>query len=207
LGWYSRVTKVGTKRLIHGLVKQTQFCVSFIALWWRNWSFQTPQSCQFSNRSLLRSSPVVMNLRWRLAEYCQKNNLQRRDICEEFSVWHIVTKSTGLKSVKPGMPSHFSESRDPTYVSSAIYPECPRKDWRTKPFRRLQSTSGAHSLSKDQVAWLHLWPCLVPSWCGASRTIWDHCWLWGISGPPWAAAPTTPPKRKAGTKMSKWMSV
>jgi len=27
------VTEVGTKRLIHGLVKQTQFCVSFIVPW------------------------------------------------------------------------------------------------------------------------------------------------------------------------------
>ena len=31
--WYSRVTEVGTKRLIHELVKQTQFCASFIAPW------------------------------------------------------------------------------------------------------------------------------------------------------------------------------
>jgi len=31
LGWYALVTEVGTKALIHGLVKQTQFCVSFIA--------------------------------------------------------------------------------------------------------------------------------------------------------------------------------
>jgi len=31
-GWYSRVTECGTKRLIHGLVKQTQICVNFIAL-------------------------------------------------------------------------------------------------------------------------------------------------------------------------------
>ena len=92
LGWYSRVTKVGTKRLIHGLAMQTQFCVSFIAPWWRKGSFQRTQSFQFLNRSLLRSSPVVMNLRWRLKEYCQKNKQQRWDICKEFSVWHFVTE-------------------------------------------------------------------------------------------------------------------
>ena len=63
MGWYSRVTKVGTKGLIHGLVKQTQFCVSFIAPWWRNRGFQTKQTFQFFNLSLFRSSPVVMNLR------------------------------------------------------------------------------------------------------------------------------------------------
>jgi len=41
----------------YGLVKQTQFCVSFIVLWRRNGGFQTWQSCQFFNRSLLRSLP------------------------------------------------------------------------------------------------------------------------------------------------------
>jgi len=32
-----------------------------------------------------------------------------------------VKSSTGQKSVKPAMSSHFFESRDPRYVSSAIY--------------------------------------------------------------------------------------
>ena len=61
------------------------------------------------------SSPVVMNLRWRMKKYCQKKERQRWDICEEFSMWHFVTKSTGLKSVKPGKSSQFSESRYPNY--------------------------------------------------------------------------------------------
>ena len=43
--WHLRVTEGGARRLKHGLVKQTQFCVSFIALWSQNRSFQTPQSC------------------------------------------------------------------------------------------------------------------------------------------------------------------
>ena len=55
-GWRS------PRRLIHGLVKLTQFCVSFISLWAQNGSFQTPQSCQFSNRSLFRSLLMVINL-------------------------------------------------------------------------------------------------------------------------------------------------
>ena len=59
---------------------------------------------------------------------------KRRD-----SVWHFVTKSTGLKSVNPGKSSHFSESRNPSYVSWATCPECPRKEWRSKSFK-LQST-------------------------------------------------------------------
>ena len=85
LGWYSRVTKVGTKGLIHGYVKQTQFCVSFTAPWWRNGSFQKTQSLQFLNRSLFRFSPMVINLGWRLKKCCQRNKRQRWDICEEFS--------------------------------------------------------------------------------------------------------------------------
>jgi len=53
-------------------------------------------------------------------------------IFAEFSVWHFVTKSTSLKSLKPDTLSHFSESRDPIYLGSAMYPERPRKDWRDK---------------------------------------------------------------------------
>jgi len=34
LEWYLRVTEGGTRRLIHGLIKQIQFCVNFIDLWW-----------------------------------------------------------------------------------------------------------------------------------------------------------------------------
>ena len=59
--------------------------------------------------------PVVMNLRWKLKEYCQKNKRQRWDICEELSVWHFATKSTGMKSVTPRISSRFSESRGPSY--------------------------------------------------------------------------------------------
>ena len=32
-GWYSQVTEGGTRRLVNGLAKQTQFCLSFIAFW------------------------------------------------------------------------------------------------------------------------------------------------------------------------------
>jgi len=41
------VTEGGARRLIHGLAKLTQFCVSLFALWSQNESFQTPQSCHF----------------------------------------------------------------------------------------------------------------------------------------------------------------
>jgi len=175
LRWYSLVTEVGTKELIHGLVKQTQFCVSYVALWWQNWSFQRLQSLQFSNRSLFRSSPVVMNLRWRLKEYCQKSKWQRWDICEEFSVWQFVTRSTGLKFVKPGMSSHFSELRDPRYVSSAMYPECPRKDWPTKSFGLQSTPSGKQPRAHPRTRWRDYISDLAWSGLGAeaSRTIWN----------------------------------
>jgi len=45
-----------------------------------------------------------------------------------------VSKSTGVKLVRPGTSSHFFESRDPSYISSAMYPEGPRKEWRTTSF-------------------------------------------------------------------------
>ena len=68
----------------------------------------------------------------------------------------------------------------------------------------LHHGKAAQSLSKDQLAWLHLRPCLVPSWCGASRNIWDCCWSWGILGPHRAAPPATLPKRKPGVKMNEY---
>jgi len=52
-------------------------------------------------------------------------------------------KSTGLKFVKPRMSSHFSESRNPSYVSSAMYPKCPRKEWQIKSFRLQPTPTGS----------------------------------------------------------------
>ena len=109
-----------------------------IAPCWQNGGFQRTQSFQFLNRSLFLSSPAIVNVRWRLKEYCQKNKRQRWDIWEELSVVHFVTKSTGLKFEKSRMSSQFFESRDPRYVNSAMCPKCPRKEWRTKSLR-LQS--------------------------------------------------------------------
>ena len=65
-----------------GYVKQRQFCVSFIAPWRRNGSFRRTQSFQVLNRSLFRFSPMFINIRWRLKKCCQRNKLQRWDICE-----------------------------------------------------------------------------------------------------------------------------
>ena len=102
------------------------------------------------------------------------------------------------------MSSHFSESRDSSYVSLAMYPEFSRKDWRIESVK-LQYThwKAAKRSSKDQVEWLQLQPCLVPSWCGASRTIWDCCWSRGIWGPPRTAAQRLSPK---GERARKWVN-
>ena len=171
------------------------------APWWRNWSFQRTQSFQMLNRFLFRSSPVVMNLRWRLKEYYQKNKRQRWDICEEFLVWHFVIRSTGLKSVKPGMSRYFSESRDSRYVSSAMCPICPRKEWRTKSYRPQSTPKGKRPKVCPRSSWSdYIWPCLVLSWCGASRTIWDCCWSWGIAGHPRLLPPQLYPKEKRTRK-------
>ena len=142
-----------TKGLIHKLVKKTQFYVSFISPGWWNGSFQRTQNFRFLNRSLFRSSPVIMNLRWRLKEYCQKNKRQRWDICEEISVWQIETKITDLKSVNPGMSSHFYESTHSSYASSVMYPKCPRKEWRTKSFWLDSTLRGKRSKVCPRTSW------------------------------------------------------
>jgi len=77
-----------------------------------------------------------------------------------------------------------------------------QKGWKTLVYTHRKVVQ---SSSKDQVGWLHLRPCLVPSWCGASRTIWDCCWSWEISSPPWAAASVTR-KRKIGHQIE-WMNM
>ena len=63
--------------------------MSFTALWQQNGSFQTPQCCQFSNRSLFRSLPRVMNLgndRKNISDILRCKH-QRWDFYEESTVW------------------------------------------------------------------------------------------------------------------------
>jgi len=55
------------------------------------------------------------------------------DFCEEFTMRHFLQKCAVVKFVKKWRSSHFSESRDPSYVGSAMCPECLRKDWWDKP--------------------------------------------------------------------------
>ena len=93
--------------------------------------------------------------------------------------------------------------RDPWATQNLGKVPLQQKGWKTLVHTH---RTAVQSSFKDQVEWIHLWLFLVPSWCGASRTIWDCCWTWGISSPG-AAAPATLEKGKVGTKMSKWMSM
>jgi len=120
--------EVETKILVHGLVKQTQFCVSFIALWSQNRRFKDRKLSVF--KSVIVPMLMYDHESWVTTEKILSiEQWQWWDICEVFSVWHFVTKSTGLISLEPGTLSHFSESREPSYISSVMCPECPRKEW------------------------------------------------------------------------------
>jgi len=64
-----------------------------------------------------------------------------------------MTKGTGLKSVKPGMSSYFSESRDPCYVSSAMCTESPWKDWQSKSFGLQSTPTGKRPRGRPRTRW------------------------------------------------------
>ena len=64
-----------------------------------------------------------------------------------------MTKSAGLISVKPSMSSHFSESRDPSNVNSAMCLKCPRKEWRTKSIRLLSPPTGKRPKVCPRTRW------------------------------------------------------
>jgi len=50
----------------------------------------------------------------------------------KISVLHFATKLAAVKLEKPWMLSHFSESKYPSYVGSAMCPYCPTEDWQGK---------------------------------------------------------------------------
>jgi len=56
----------GDWHMIHKIIKQTQFCMSFIALWSQNGSFQTLQSYQFLNPFYCDAHPwlVILGDNW-----------------------------------------------------------------------------------------------------------------------------------------------
>ena len=78
-----------SEKIVTRVGKAIAFLRSFTALWQQNWSFQTPQSCPYSNNSLFRSLPRVMNLgndRRNISEILRCKH-QRWEICEESTAW------------------------------------------------------------------------------------------------------------------------
>ena len=130
LRWYSQVAKDGTRSLkIHGFIKQTLFCVSFIALWSQNENFQTLPSCQFSKWSLFPSSTMIMNLGndWKSAPKSTSG------VDEILRRVHGVTLSGKVRSFEIckvlNVEPLLRVERSQLYVGLALCPECPQKDW------------------------------------------------------------------------------
>ena len=115
----------------------------------------------------------------------------------------FVTKCSAVVSVKPWMSRHFSESRDRSYVGSAMCSECPKKDRRGK-------SCWLHP--RESAPDIDQWPggvtasptLLGPVLCGASRASWDFCLSGGISSPPRTATPTTLPAGQSGRE-NEWI--
>jgi len=133
LEWYLRVTEGGARRLMHGLVRLTQFCVTFIALLSQNGSFQTPQSCGFLNRSLFRSIPMVMNLGLWMKKYCLKCKRQKWDFCEEYTMWHFATKCAAVKIAEPWMSTTSPNREIPATLVRPCVQNGPRKTSEASP--------------------------------------------------------------------------
>ena len=98
-----------------------------------------------------------------------------------FTVWHSTAKRAAVKFVKTWMSDHVSESRDPSYVGSAIGPKFPGKDFRGKP--RWLHTRESH----QEVV-------LGPNGVNISPTLLGPVW----ASPPRAAGPVTLPWGKVG---------
>jgi len=119
-------------------------------------------------------------------------------------VRHFAKACAAVKFTKPWMSNHFSELRDHSCVSSTVCPECPTKSWRDASCWLNPRESGSEVV-KGQVECLHLWPCLVPSWCGASKTNWNCCWPWDFQLLLRLLTPRTSLMEKRAWKWMKWM--
>ena len=143
-----RNREIGTQIV---LMKQMQFCVSFIALWSQNGSFQELKSCQFFK------VVFVSILTYRHESWVMTERVMSQVKAAEMGYLWIIhgvtlrTKRAAMKFVKPWIYNHFSAT-----MARSCDQNIPGK------------IGEASVLVKDQVTWLH--PCLVPSWCGASRS-------------------------------------
>jgi len=71
-------------------------------------------------------------------------------------------KFTAFKFVKPSVSKRFSESRDPSYVGSAMCPECPKKDrwgkacWLHPRESGPEADQGPGGVTTNDLAWFRL---------------------------------------------------
>jgi len=116
--------------------------------------------------------------------------------CDEFTMWYFASKCAALivqlqlKFAKLWISSLFSNHESKVqwfgYVPRL---ECSRRDRQSPP-------GYTHEIGPVVVqgpgGMTYLRPCLVPSWYGARRAIWDCCWQWVISSPGKTVAPLPP---------------
>ena len=142
------MTKVGTKGLIHGLVKQTQFCVSFIAPWCRNGSFQRTQSFQFLNRSLIWSSPmVILGDDWK--KIVKRTNGRDGIFAKSSRCNTSWQRAQVWNPQSPGCQATSPNREIPAMLVRPCVQNAPRKEWRTKSFK-FQSTPTESCSKFDQ---------------------------------------------------------
>ena len=103
-------------------------------------------------------------------------------------------KMRSCEFLEPWMLNHFSELTDRSYAGSIMCPECPTKDWRGN-FCWLNTRKSGPEVVQSLLGVTTTPTLLGRSCCGASRTTWNCCWLWGISGPRRAAAQWLPWRR------------
>jgi len=104
VGRYTWVTQSGTRSVTHGLVKQPQYYVSFIAPWSQNGSFQPLQSSLFEIGLFPdpRLWSWILGNDWKIL--ILKYKRQNWDFCENLNtVWQLTTKCTAMKFGKPWM--------------------------------------------------------------------------------------------------------
>jgi len=116
-------------------------------------------------------------------------------------------KCTVVKFIKPGMWSHFSESRDPSYFGSAMCPECPRKDWQGKSYwLHKQESSPEVDRGPGGVITSQSWLGFILVWSQRSYKGLPKTVMYSTLRPPRDAAPVTLPKGKASVKMNQLLS-
>jgi len=190
----------GTTGPIHGLVKETKFCVNFVDMWWQNGSFETPQTFCFEIG--LCSNHIwswILGGDWKSAFSFPSTSGREGIFCDEFKVWHVAKKCKKLGN------SQSSECRATS----------PNGEISATLVRPCDQNVPARLLRKVLLATVHPRECgpevdqrpggvvtspawLGTSWCGANLAIWI-CWK---SSPLRAAAPVTLPRGKAGMEMN-----